>query len=421
MGPPIPINEPQRLEELLSLKILDTAPDPQLQSIAQIAANILDVPIALISLVDADRQWFKARVGLDVSQTSRELAFCAYAILQSEPLIVENALEDQRFASNPLVTSNPSIRFYGGAPLKTKKGHNLGTLCVIDSKPRSLTPVQEQTLQMLAALAVEMIEARERLEASETCVKLLTEASSVSEPLLSNFGHELRTPLNHIMGFADIVKRNLSPKDDERASRNREYLDIIQQSGSHLLGLIDNVIRLEQAAFQANAQASRVDVNEVLAQVAKSFTGAIGAKNQSLVFAPTETEAFAIADPTSLRQIAINLLANASKYCPVGASIEVSVYRDKKAGRICIAVEDDGPGIPDDIRDGLGRPFLRGSKAHGGGEEGFGLGLHITKRLSEAMQGSLIFEHGHHGGTRAILRLPAAGKFSGCEPRAVAS
>lgn len=421
MSAPIPINEPQRLEELRSLKILDTGPDPQLQSIAQIAANVLGMPIVLISLVDAERQWSKASVGVDPSETSREIAFCAHAILQSEPLIVEDATKDSRFASNPLVTSNFGIRFYAGAPLRTKKGYNLGTLCVVDTEPRSLSAVQVQTLQMLAALAVEIIEIEDRLEAAEARARQLTEANGAGELTLSNFGHELRTPLNHILGFADIVKRNLASDSSGVSSRNREYLDIIQESGAHLLGLIDNAISLEQAAFQANVQPSRINLNEVLAQVAKSFAGTVSAKGQSLVFAPTESETLAIADPTSFRQIAINLLANASKYCPAGASIEINVDRDAETGRICVAVEDDGPGIPDDIRDALGRPFLRGSNARGDGEEGFGLGLHITKRLSDAMQGSLSFEKGRNGGTRAILQLPAAGRSSGCEPCAVAS
>ena len=408
MGAPIPISEPQRLQALHELDILDTPLCPQLQSIAQIAASILDAPIALVSLVDSDRQWFKAKVGLDVAETCRDYAFCAYAILQSEPLIVNDALTDERFDSNPLVTSDPKIRFYAGAPLKTTAGHNLGTLCVIDTKPRSMTAEQESTLGSLASLAVETLETQQKLRAAEGHASQLMRLHRLTAPNLSSFGHELRTPLNHIIGFADLMKATLPPDTEGQVARNREYLEIIQRSGAHLLGLIDNVIRYEQAAFEGALDVTRVDANAVLAEIVQSFVGTVGAKQQSLRFVPFEGEAVVLGEPTALRQIAINLIGNAAKHCPTGASIDVRLYRDGLENRLCIAVEDDGPGLPEDLRDGLCRPFARGRKALDGGEDGFGLGLHITKRLSEAMKGSLVFEQGRRGGTSVILRLPVA-------------
>ncbi|WP_422365887.1 sensor histidine kinase [Pelagibius sp.] len=413
MAAPIPINEPLRLQALLELDILDTPPCPRLQSLVQIAARVLGAPVALVSLIDSDRQWFKANVGLDAAETCRDYAFCAYAILQSEPLIVEDASLDPRFAANPLVTSAPFMRFYAGAPLTTTKGHNLGTLCVIDQKPRSLTSEQVSTLQMLASLAVQTIETQERLDHAEARV---SQRSQVDGPLtasLSSFGHEMRTPLNHIIGFADLMKLTLPPEGEGKASRHREYLDIIRQSGAHLLGLIDNVIRSDRTTLEDSLQAVHVDVNAALAEVVRSFTGTVEAKQQSLRFLPDAGRAIVLGDPTALRQIAINLIANASKYCPNGASIDVSVYQAAVGSRICVAVEDNGPGLPEDVREELGRPFVRGAKACVSGEDGFGLGLHIIKRLSEAMRGSLDFEEGSEGGLRAVLQLLAADQEAG--------
>lgn len=408
MAAPIPINEPLRLQALLELEILDTPPCPRLQSIAEIAARVLAMPIALVSLIDSDRQWFKANVGLNAVETCRDYAFCAYAILQSEPLIIEDASTDPRFAANPLVTSEPFIRFYAGAPLTTTKGHNLGTLCVIDSKPRKLAPEQVLVLQMLASLVVQTIEAQDRLDSAEARASQLSQTTSPAAPGLSNFGHEMRTPLNHIIGFADLMKLTLPSDGQGRVPRHHEYLDIIRQSGAHLLELIDNVIRSEQGSLEDGLQAVHVDVNAVLSEVVRSFAGSVDAKQQSLRFAPLAGKAVVLGDPTALRQIAINLIANASKYCPGGASIDVSVFRDAGSGVICVAVEDNGPGLPDDIRQKLGRPFVRGATAYASGEDGFGLGLHIIKRLSEAMRGSLTFEGGSDGGLRAVLQLPAA-------------
>lgn len=413
MAAPIPINEPLRLQALLELDILDTPPCPRLQSITQIAARVLGVPIALVSLIDSDRQWFKANVGLHATETCRDYAFCAYAILQSEPLIVEDASLDPRFAANPLVTSAPFMRFYAGAPLTTTKGHNLGTLCVIDQKPRSLTSEQVSTLQMLASLAVQTIETQERLDLAEARFSQLSQVDGPLTSSLSNFGHEMRTPLNHIIGFADLMKLTLPPEGEGNASRHREYLDIIRQSGAHLLGLIDNVIRSDRTTLEDSLQAVHVDVNAALAEVVRSFAGTVEAKQQSLRFLPDAARAIVLGDPTALRQIAINLIANASKYCPNGASIDVSVYQAAAASRICIAVEDNGPGLPEDVREELGRPFVRGAKACVSGEDGFGLGLHIIKRLSEAMRGSLDFEKGSEGGLRAVLQLPVASQDAG--------
>jgi len=147
---PLPPNEEARLRDLQSYEILDTPDEEAFDEIARIASIIFDMPIALVSLVDEERQYFKARVGTEARETHRNLAFCAHAILDSDVMVVEDACEDKRFADNALVTGDPKIRFYAGAPLKTDEGNNLGTLCVIDTKPRTMTPQQEKILQALA-------------------------------------------------------------------------------------------------------------------------------------------------------------------------------------------------------------------------------------------------------------------------------
>lgn len=152
--------EQVRLRELKALDIMDSAAESSFDTIVGLAAAIAEMPIALISLLDESRQWFKARVGLDTPETPRSIAFCDYAIRTDEPLIVENALEDDRFAQNPLVLSKPVIRFYGGFPLKLRSGHRPGSLCVIDSQPRTLSQTQTVQLQLLAAIAAELMETR---------------------------------------------------------------------------------------------------------------------------------------------------------------------------------------------------------------------------------------------------------------------
>ena len=158
--PQTPLNEPGRLAALLAFELLDTPAEAMFDNITRLAAQICNTPIALISLIDAERQWFKSRIGLGVTETPRELAFCAHAINRDGLFEIENALLDPRFRDNPLVTSDPDIRFYAGMPLSDGHGHNLGTLCVIDRQPRQLNEQQRQSLKLLAQQTVQLFELR---------------------------------------------------------------------------------------------------------------------------------------------------------------------------------------------------------------------------------------------------------------------
>ncbi|SHG57710.1 GAF domain-containing protein [Massilia sp. CF038] len=152
--PPRPPNESERLAALYELLLLDTPPEKRFDTIVEFAASEFEVPICLISLIDHDRQWFKSRFGLEACSTPRDISFCAHAILQPEIMVVPDALADARFVGNPLVTSEPHIRFYAGAPLTLPSGQAIGTLCIIDVKPRTLDAVELQILASLRELLV---------------------------------------------------------------------------------------------------------------------------------------------------------------------------------------------------------------------------------------------------------------------------
>lgn len=158
-----PANEAGRIAALEKYAILDTDPEQSFDDLTLLASFICKTPIALISLVDEDRQWFKSRVGMDARETSRDIAFCSTAILQSEVLVVPDALADERFRDNPLVTSDPHIRFYAGAPLINEDGYALGTLCVVDRTPRDLALGEEEALKALSRLVLAQLEFRRNL------------------------------------------------------------------------------------------------------------------------------------------------------------------------------------------------------------------------------------------------------------------
>jgi GAF domain-containing protein len=157
--------EAKRLKVLWEYEVLDTVPEEVFDDLTELAARICEAPIALISLVDENRQWFKAKIGITLGETTRDISFCAHAIKQTDLFIVPDATRDKRFAENPLVTSEPKIRFYAGAPLITADGYALGTLCVIDKVPRDLLPDQRQALRILARHVVSQLELRTRTRA----------------------------------------------------------------------------------------------------------------------------------------------------------------------------------------------------------------------------------------------------------------
>ncbi len=164
MRAPLPKNEAERLRALRQYEILDTEAEKVFDDLTRLAVYICKTPIALITLIDSDRQWFKSRVELTPSETSRDISFCAHAILQTDTFIVPDTLEDERFKTNPMVTSEPHIRFYAGSPLTTAEGFKLGTLCVIDKIPRELSHGQLAALRTLSYQVTTQLELRREIK-----------------------------------------------------------------------------------------------------------------------------------------------------------------------------------------------------------------------------------------------------------------
>ena len=209
---PIPADDNQRLASLQKMNLLSSAREADLDRITRVAQRHFETEIALISLVDEDRQWFKSRCGLDAQETGRDISFCGHAILEDDTFVIEDTLEDERFKDNPLVTGAPFIRFYAGQPLSNIAGFNIGTLCVISPKAREFTPVDQQTLADLARMIEIVMENRQLSETQQELIRDLenAERDRLIDPL---------TGLWNQRGFEEFFKREC----DRSYENNRPF------------------------------------------------------------------------------------------------------------------------------------------------------------------------------------------------------
>ena len=407
---PLPQNEDERLAELLSYDVLDTEAEQLFDDLTALASQICETPIALISLIDPNRQWFKSRVGLDAEETSRDIAFCSHAILQSDVFEIPNATLDPRFHDNPLVTGAPDIRFYAGAPLITPSGHAIGTLCAIDSKPRKLTETQKASLQTLSKSVVAHLELKRKN-------RELERTSQFKSDFLSYVSHEIRTPLNAINTFSQLLEGEAQKLN--LPSSFTTPLSHVSQSGERLLEIVNSVLDIKQIeAGKMRVMPRAVNTKDFFTHLF-SLTK-IRAEDSGIVFSTSIDDAVPDSlffDDTKFGQVALNLLSNAIKFTNHGKSVKAQVKY--KNGKVIFNVIDQGIGMSDDDQKRLFTPFERMENARQ--ISGTGLGLNISKRLVELMDGSIKVSSKLNHGTRISVTLPAdalsANQFVEAQPR----
>ncbi|MDC0673255.1 GAF domain-containing sensor histidine kinase [Nannocystis radixulma] len=395
---PLPDDEAQRMAALRGYGVLDSEPEADFDELTRFASELCGTPIALVSLVDAGRQWFKSRVGLDAAETPRDIAFCSHAILQRGVFEVEDASADPRFADNPLVVAAPSIRFYAGAPLLNAEGFPLGTLCVIDRVPRSLDALQRHGLEVLGRQVIAQLELRRKLADLARARDQALAGVRAKDVFLATMGHELRTPLGGILGLSELLLDGPVGGQDGVA----DDLRAIHRAGSHLLEVVEDILGLAQLELdQPRLRPRRFDLDELLADVEATVRPLLRGRAVALDVGRSPTPV--VADPTRVRQIVYNLVANAIRFTERGS---VAVTVEREGDTIAVRVRDTGVGIP---REKLALLFRDFSQVHGDHEaelRGTGLGLAISRRYARLMGGDIVADSEPGRGSTFTLTLP---------------
>ncbi|HMG81745.1 MAG TPA: GAF domain-containing sensor histidine kinase [Ferruginibacter sp.] len=387
--------EAMRMHALRKYNILDTPPNPSFDRITKLAAKLFHVPIAMISLVDTDRIWFKSRFGIDIAQIDRDLGLCSLAIQSDDIYLMEDAIKDSLTATNPYVSGQCGLRFYAAAPLKVKGGYNIGTLCIMDRRPRHLEESQKEVLHDLAEILINQIEFR-------LATKIATEQQN---QLLNIAVHDLRNPLTTIPLWIDLIKEE-----------KRNHTAVIEMSGyikKAALKMTKTINELlESAALEANQiklSFSELNLVSIVQKVVDANQILASAKNQALEIY-IEDHPTVYADETKLIEIVDNLLNNAIKYSAKHKDISIRIKQvDEKA---IIEVVDQGLGFTKEDKKNVFESFSKLSSKPTGEETSSGLGLFIVKLFVEAHKGKIFVEsEGKNKGSKFTVEMPVVYKY----------
>lgn len=394
----LPDNEEERLHKLYETGILDTFEEQAYDDITKLAAEICGTPIALVSLIDQHRQWFKSHHGLAARETPRDHAFCAHAILDDEVFIVEDSSKDERFHDNPLYTGEPHVRFYAGAPLIMSDNIKLGTLCVIGNQAQTITPGQKESLQALARQVVSQLELRLRLKELEALDHLKNEFTGM-------VSHELRTPLTAIFGSLSLL---LNGKAGALEGDTLKLVKMSFRNTERLLNIVNDILdvsKLESGTFVLE----KTNINIVsLLNIAVELNEQYCKDCRTYIkFVNSDSAAVLIhCDEHRLLQVMSNFISNAAKFTHREDTIEISIETSNNS--VTVAVSDHGPGIPADKRELLFKKFSQINASINHKQPGTGLGLNICKKIIELHDGTIGVDSRPNIKTSFYFTLPLA-------------
>lgn len=392
--------ETKRLEELRSYLMLDTPKDIDLDEITKIASLVCETPIALISLVDENRQWFKSKIGLDAEETPRNISFCTYAIEQDKIFLVENAKNDNRFKDNPLVINDPNIRFYAGQPLKSKNGYNIGTICVIDIKEKKLNEFQIEILRNLSKQVINYFELYKKNIELEKTQKVLIKSERLNSisTLASGLAHEINNPMTIINAKLYNINKKIENISDNNDLMND--LAVIKKSMDRIIKVISSLRTF--AECPENEPIVEIKLIDIFKSISFMLEKKLEDANINLTIDVSDINLNCRI--INLSHAFFNLIINSyesilnlnEKWIRIEACI------DKINNKVNINFIDSGKGIDPNIIEKIMEPFIS-TKEICNMPKGFGLS--VSKGIIEAQNGSLIYNNSSKN-TNFLVLLP---------------
>lgn len=387
--------EKERLRALEAYEILDTPAEKDFDDLTTLASHVCNTPISYISLLTSDRQWFKSKVGIDLSETPRSTSFCHYALLQEEMIVANDTLEDARFRNNPFVTGPPHIRFYASSPLISSGGHKVGTLCVMDIVPKQLTEDQKQALSMLARQVVANLELRLKQRQLEKEKQQLRATNENLDKFVHMVSHDLREPIMNINSVAEWLQEDLAAKDYSSLSEN---LGLIKERTCTMENMVQGLLQY------AVVQVKDLPKEEVNVQ---SFVHGLLEEHSNYPDMTTHVSPdlpVFTTEKVLLQQVFANLISNAYKYHHTGTG-NIWVDGEETAKQYTFCVKDDGPGIPPQHHHkifGLFERLLRDAEK----AQGSGIGLATVKKIVEDKGGRIWIKSALGQGTTFFFTWP---------------
>ena len=374
---PIPQNESARLQDLHESGLLDTPNESEFDEIVRLASDLCEMPISLISLVDTNRQWFKAKVGLESQETNRDFSFCAHAILQEDLFEVPDTLQDDRFWDNPLVIDDPEIRFYAGMPLVTSNGSRLGTLCVIDRSPRHLTEKQRFGLKVLANNVIKIAELRVKN-------KELFYVTENQKRIISILAHDVRNPLASIKSIIELQQTDFI--DAEEVTK---MMGMVTDQLNNTIEMVENIVSWGQQQVKfGSLHLSDFDLHEMINRIFGTESIKSIAKNNRLIN-KIPPAVGVHSDERAVEFILRNIISNANKFTDNG---KIIVDMERHGMRTVITIRDTGIGMTEkQVAELLNTNNFKSTMGTGK-EKGNGLGMMLIKEFIERLDGELKLE-----------------------------
>ncbi|WP_202245420.1 GAF domain-containing sensor histidine kinase [Fulvivirga sediminis] len=374
--------EIKRVEALEKFKILDTSKETDYDNITYLASIICQAPIALISFVDKERQWFKSTYGLSIKETPRNYSFCTHTISSAQELfIIEDSRNDVRFKNNPITTHYPEAIFYAGVPLVTHDGHILGTICIIDNKKRTLTEEQKTALKMLSRNVMKLLELRQKNLELEAVKTHLENRNEDLESFAMVVTHDIKSPLTNILLSHDLL---LNSDKSSLPEEIRELIKFSNNAAKKLKLLVDGILGYYKNENDASSYKS-ILLTEYFDSLNSSIQPEIGLEINFHINHPDKRIYF---NRTKLDQIFLNLINNSIRYNDKD-EIKIEIGHHEDDNFYHFYVKDNGPGIPEKDYESIFNLFKTASHKDRFGVKGSGIGLPTVKKIIENTGGSI--------------------------------